>query len=687
MGMTRWTVNGRPANARDVAEQLALGRQTVKKRSTIERESREREHDAKAVGRALRKGAREMGRGRFPIRCAPARVAGRRKGSLQSRRFETLVGLRVSRPSKVGSDGLSSFHFKFTSRGRGNGGGRAYSRGEAVKAVRYIMREAAREIEGGGIVSNISRDPDAIAGVFAVIEELEHLGRDNANIYMSLVIALPHELEDRERLLADVCAPFEKLGIPYAAVLHRPDKDGDQRNYHAHIMFSMRPFERVEDGTFAFSNETLSWMNTGAYITEFRARTAEVLNAAMAREGRTRRFTPLSNATRGASPPAKGEGKSTPGRKHHERRAEDIGRMQKERQLIATRVDEARELVAVLRDIIARPSLDDRLEAIDKQEAMISRSAAQKPTPPEAVQDDPAAAPIAASGKEPAPKLNDDRQTDRAVAHAQRVASVNLPPIGSARTEPPAPVPPTGQPRPRSRSDVVRPAPPSLASPNTVSSLGEVPGTPSPRPPKSQSVGETLRTAREAARRRSTAAANKSAANGSSGEAKVRIEMDNPWVRERSSRTSVEQAKGPAAVSPKAPLSETPASVPPTLEARIDAILKRYRKQREYLALSANERADADGCIATPCRFIADGLLALRLHGGTLEMDVRPDDIPFVDALIKRVPGGHDLLSRIAVELDEDDLPGPTGSWQNVVVDDVNIAQLRHREATDRDRS
>jgi hypothetical protein len=92
------------------------------------------------------------------------------------------------------------------------------------------MCDAAREIEGGGIVSNISADPDVIAGVFAAIEELEHLGRDKTNMYMSLVIALPHELQDRETLLAGICKPFERLGVPCAAALHRPGKDGDQRS-------------------------------------------------------------------------------------------------------------------------------------------------------------------------------------------------------------------------------------------------------------------------------------------------------------------------------------------------------------------------------------------------------------------------------------------------------------------------
>ena len=156
-----------------------------------------------------------------------------------------MVGLRVPRPSAVGKDGFSSFHCKFTSRGGGNGGGRAYTRSEVIKSVRYILRDAAREIEGGGIVSNISLDPDAIAGVFAAIEELEMLGRDNANVYMSLVISLPHELDadQREEVLKELCSVFVELGVPVVGVLHKPDNNGDQRNYHTHITFSMRPFE------------------------------------------------------------------------------------------------------------------------------------------------------------------------------------------------------------------------------------------------------------------------------------------------------------------------------------------------------------------------------------------------------------------------------------------------------------
>lgn len=220
MGMTtQWRTPDRSAEACDLAQALALGRQHQRKLSLLESEARQRDAYARRVGASIRKTMREQARSRFPINCRPARTSGSRKGRARIRSFETMLGLLHPTRSFVARDGFSSFHCKFTSRGLGGrrrAKDRPYTRGEAVRAVRYFLREAAREIAGGGIVSSISNDPDEIASVFAALEELEQVGgRKNANVYMSLVISLPHELEHgREALLARICEPFAEHDLP-----------------------------------------------------------------------------------------------------------------------------------------------------------------------------------------------------------------------------------------------------------------------------------------------------------------------------------------------------------------------------------------------------------------------------------------------------------------------------------------
>ena len=167
-------VRGKPASERDLAEALALARQDVAKVAKVEREASDRDAHARQVGAAIRRGQA------LQIQVRPAFVSGGRRGGVRLRTFESQLQLLVLvRASKVGLVGRSSFHLKLTPRGIGNGRrakDRPYQRGEAVRAVRYILCEAAREIEGGGIASNISLDPDIIAGLFAALVELEMLG-------------------------------------------------------------------------------------------------------------------------------------------------------------------------------------------------------------------------------------------------------------------------------------------------------------------------------------------------------------------------------------------------------------------------------------------------------------------------------------------------------------------------------
>ena len=204
-----FSVRGNAATERDLAEALALARQHKAKVAQAQREADDRDANARRVGAAIRRSLA------MDIQAKPASVSGSRRGGVRLRGFESQLGLLLPmRASKVGLGGQSSFHLKLTPRGLGGhrrAKDRPYQRGEAVRAVRYILREAAREIEGDGIVSNISLDPDEIAGFFAAVEELEMAGgRANADIYSSIVISLPHELPGPERkaLLADICRPL-----------------------------------------------------------------------------------------------------------------------------------------------------------------------------------------------------------------------------------------------------------------------------------------------------------------------------------------------------------------------------------------------------------------------------------------------------------------------------------------------
>ena len=308
----------------------------VRRRWRIEEQDRRRlEAELRRVGAAVRKAAREAERKPLYVFARP--LKGREITGRENKAFDALVGLPT--PSVTKKDGLSSFHCKFTSRGLGERRDRwrPYNPGEAVKHLRYIIRESARELGQGGVVSNVSLDPDELAGFFAAVEHLEYQDRDNAHVYTSLVISLPHELtpKGRERLLAAICDEFVKLELPYVGVLHAPDPGRDQRNFHTHIMFSLRPFENLGGGNHVFSPDKYSDLNDETFIRPFRHKVATLMNEAMEREGHGRRFTALSDADRGLAPRSKRSGKRTIG---------ESNRKRKQEQLTATRAELSQRL-------------------------------------------------------------------------------------------------------------------------------------------------------------------------------------------------------------------------------------------------------------------------------------------------------------------------------------------------------
>lgn len=337
------------AEAADEADALALHKATKKRLREIDRELRKLDAHLRRVGAASRKASRALDR---TILTYARSHGGGQIGEREIKQFDRLF--HFGKPSATKADGLSSFHCKFTSRGFGErraDRSRTYKSGEAVRHLRYIIRESAREPGIDGLASNISHDPDELAGFFKALEELEAHDRANANVYMSLVLSLPHELTPaaREQILRDTCALFAEHDLPYVGVLHAPDPRGDQRNFHAHVMFSLRPCVIDGMGRYAFATDKSSDLNDESFIEPFRHKVADIMNAAMARENHARRFTALSDADRGLEPRSKRSGKSSPGEKHWQRKQEDLVRMQQEQ---ADRL-QRQSILERLRDAVA----------------------------------------------------------------------------------------------------------------------------------------------------------------------------------------------------------------------------------------------------------------------------------------------------------------------------------------------
>lgn len=106
-----------------------------------------------------------------------------------------------------------------------------YTRRGGVEAVLHAQLKDAPEW---------SRD---IAQAWNAVEAVEN--RKNSQTAKVIDgLAFPHgiDAEARQRMLTDFMREqFGRKGLLWTASIHAPDKDGDQRNYHAHVMWSERP--------------------------------------------------------------------------------------------------------------------------------------------------------------------------------------------------------------------------------------------------------------------------------------------------------------------------------------------------------------------------------------------------------------------------------------------------------------
>lgn len=207
--------------------------------------------------------------------------------------------------SLAASDGLRSIHFGFTARGLASTKGRRWRTGEGARAALYITR--LEGLEGGelGWRSNIGADRNEVVAYHRALEAIETHDRANANVYISEIIALDATLTARQRrkVVRRICSYFEKRGLGYVAGIHEPDASGDQRNFHVHIIYSLRPVRRVASYDWEFAASKVSDINTPSGILARRKIVVGAINATLAAAGSGRRYTQLSNSARNLPEP------------------------------------------------------------------------------------------------------------------------------------------------------------------------------------------------------------------------------------------------------------------------------------------------------------------------------------------------------------------------------------------------
>ena len=176
----------------------------------------------------------------------------------------------------------------------------ARSRGKSsVQAAAYRAGCALRD-ERTGVTHNYSRK----AGVLEVIltappgspaycaepgklwNAAEELERINGTPARELLIALPPELSQQQRSnLARAVADYlvNRYRVATMTAIHAPDRRGDQRNFHAHIMLTTR---EVGPGGFGKKTRALDARTTGPQeVAHIREAVARLTNEHLARAG------------------------------------------------------------------------------------------------------------------------------------------------------------------------------------------------------------------------------------------------------------------------------------------------------------------------------------------------------------------------------------------------------------------
>lgn len=213
---------------------------------------------------------------------------------------------------------MSSYHFELKSFSRSRGDSAvekaAYRTGLSLVDDRLGERfDHSRRTRSGDIVATgiivAGRLPKPEDGIDT--EELWNAaeaaeGRKNSMVAREVVIALPHELSDHERELLTRRFASEiskRYGVAVQFAIHRPSKVGDNRNHHAHVMFTTRRVE-LANGELRFGAKTrqLDVKETSRVeVAALREGWAEMQNAALARAGSKETVSAKSHRARGIS--------------------------------------------------------------------------------------------------------------------------------------------------------------------------------------------------------------------------------------------------------------------------------------------------------------------------------------------------------------------------------------------------
>jgi hypothetical protein len=196
--------------------------------------------------------------------------------------------------------------YRFSAQVIGRSSGRSATAAAAYRAAAEIMDERTGLLHDytrkSGVLHSEILAPENTpawmhdrAQLWNAVEAAEK--RKDAQLCRELLLSLPHELTDADRL--DLVRSFVRdelvqRGMVADVSLHRPHREGDDRNHHAHVLLTMRSL--TGEG---FGAKTRDW-NDPALLQHWREQWANYQNRALERAGASERVDHRSLEAQGS---------------------------------------------------------------------------------------------------------------------------------------------------------------------------------------------------------------------------------------------------------------------------------------------------------------------------------------------------------------------------------------------------
>lgn len=186
--------------------------------------------------------------------------------------------------------------------------GHATKTGVGRRATLYIW-QGAHEMDDGRILfmSNVGETVDEAVAALEAIELFNREAQEGAKVLFHAIANVPYQLLEMnggiERMF-EIGRRFaeEQFGdrdLPFALALHPPAEEGDQRNWHLHLLFSTRPLLRTGHQEWDIGRMMRREIDNPEAFEAMRHLYARVQTEVVQEAGLNIRYTALSNAERG----------------------------------------------------------------------------------------------------------------------------------------------------------------------------------------------------------------------------------------------------------------------------------------------------------------------------------------------------------------------------------------------------